>query len=279
MEPEIETTDDVTPLPPVETGQAVDAIEVAGYDEAGTGLVFHPMDQFIVRPLFGEAGDPVHWYTITNATFWMALAVLCVFLLLVVGTRGRAVIPSRIQSVAELVYGFIHKMVEDVAGKDGLRFFPYILALFLFILFANSLALLPGSFSATSHIAVTAVLAIAVFVTVTVVGFVKNGKDFLSLFWVSSAPLVLRPVLAVIEVISYFVRPVSHSVRLAGAITAGHAVVKVFAAFAASAVIAPLAIGGVVAIYALEVLVAAIQAYVFTILTCVYLKDALHPHH
>jgi F-type H+-transporting ATPase subunit a len=243
------------------------------------GLSFHPMDQFIVKPLFGEAGDAVHWYTITNATFWMALAVLCVFGLFVLGTRGRAIVPSRVQSTAELFYGFIHKMVEDVAGRDALRYFPYIFTLFLFIFFANFLALIPASFSATSHIAVTAVMAFAVFFAVTIIGFVKNGSDFLSLFWVTAAPLALRPILAIIEVISYMVRPVSHSVRLAGAITAGHAVVKVFAAFAASALIAPLAIGGVVAIYALEVLVAAIQAYVFAILTCVYLKDALHPHH
>jgi F-type H+-transporting ATPase subunit a len=282
MEPE--TTDDVTAVPPVETEQAVDAVEVAEHGaEAAHGgessLVFHPMDQFIVRPLFGEAGDPVHWYTITNATFWMALAVLGIFLLLVVGTRGRAVIPSRIQSIAELVYGFIYKMVEDVAGKEALRYFPYIFTLFLFILFANFLGLLPGSFTTTSHIAVTAVLALAVFVAVTVLGFVKNGKDFLSLFWVQSAPLALRPILAIIEVISYFVRPVSHSIRLAGNLMAGHAVIKVFAGFAAVAAIAPLSILAVVAVYGLEVLVSAIQAYVFTILTCVYLKDALHPHH
>ncbi|WP_043919518.1 F0F1 ATP synthase subunit A [Jannaschia aquimarina] len=237
------------------------------------------MDQFIVKPLFGDAGDPVYWYTITNATFWMLLTVACVALLLIVATRGRAIVPSRGQSVAELAYGFVHKMVEDVSGKDALVFFPYIFTLFLFILFSNFLALIPTSFSPTSHIAVTAVMAVAVFVTVTVVGFVKNGTAFLSLFWVSSAPLALRPILAVIEVISYFVRPVSHSVRLAGSIMAGHAVLKVFAGFAALVLAAPLAIFGVVAIYGLEVLVAAIQAYVFTILTCVYLKDALHPHH
>jgi F-type H+-transporting ATPase subunit a len=243
----------------------------------GGGLEFHPMDQFIVKPLFG--GYDVHWYTPTNATLWMALAVLCVAALFVLGTRGRAIVPTRVQSVAELMYGFIHKMVEDVAGKDALKFFPYIFTLFLFILFANALALIPTSFSPTSHIAVTALMAFAVFFTVVIVGFVKNGTAFLSLFWVSSAPLALRPILAVIEVISFFVRPVSHSVRLAGAIMAGHAVMKVFAAFAAAALIAPLAIAGMVAIYALEFLVAAIQAYVFTILTCVYLKDALHPHH
>lgn len=235
------------------------------------------MDQFLVKPLFG--GDVVHWYTPTNVTLWMAIAVLAITALLVMGTKGRAIIPTRTQSVAELIYGFVHKMVEDVAGRDGLAYFPYIFTVFLFILFSNMLGLLPMSFTTTSHIAVTAVLALAVFLSVTVIGFVKNGAGFLSLFWVSSAPLPLRPVLAVIELISYFVRPVSHSIRLAGNLMAGHAVLKVFAGFAGAAAIAPLAIGGMVAIYGLEVLVAAIQAYVFTILTCVYLKDALHPHH
>ncbi|MEO0945238.1 MAG: F0F1 ATP synthase subunit A [Pseudomonadota bacterium] len=235
------------------------------------------MDQFIVKPLFGDG--PVGTFTITNVTLWMALAVLCIILLLVLGTRGRAQIPSRVQSVAELAYGFVYKMVEDVAGKDGLKYFPYIMTLFTFILFSNFLGLIPMSFTTTSHIAVTAVLAFAVFITVTIIGFVKNGAGFLSLFWVSSAPLPLRPILAVIEVISYFVRPISHSIRLAGNLMAGHAVLKVFAGFAQVAAIAPIAILGVVAIYGLEVLVSAIQAYVFTILTCVYLKDALHPHH
>lgn len=248
-------------------------------DEAhtGGGLAVDPMHQFIVEPLFGDG--PVGMFTVTNATLWMALAVLAIALLFIVGTRGRAIIPSRAQSVAELAYGFVHKMVEDVAGHDAVKFFPYIFTLFLFILFSNLLGLLPTAFTPTSHIAVTAVMAVGVFVTVITVGFLRNGTHFLSLFWVSSAPLALRPVLALIEIISFFVRPVSHSVRLAGAITAGHAVMKVFAAFAATALIAPLAIAGMVAIYALEFLVAAIQAYVFTILTCVYLKDALHPHH
>jgi len=248
-------------------------------DEAATGggLEFHPMDQFLVKPLFG--GDAVHWYTPTNVTLWMFLAIAGIALMLVVGTRGRSVVPTRAQSVAELAYGFIYKMVEDVAGKDALKFFPYIFTLFLFILFANFLGLVPMAFTTTSHIAVTAVLAVGVFLTVTIVGFVKNGAGFLSLFWVSAAPLALRPVLAVIEIISYFVRPVSHSIRLAGNMMAGHAVIKVFAGFAAVAAISPVSILAVVAIYGLEVLVSAIQAYVFTILTCVYLKDALHPHH
>ncbi|AUH35228.1 F0F1 ATP synthase subunit A [Paracoccus tegillarcae] len=235
------------------------------------------MDQFIVKPLFGDGA--VHWYTPTNVTLWMGIILLCVVGLFVMGTRGRAIVPNRVQSIAELGYGMVHKMVEDVAGKDGLKYFPYIMCLFLFIVFANMLGLLPKAFTVTSHIAVTGVLAMAVFLSVTVLGFVKNGTHFLGLFWVKSAPLALRPILAVIEVISYFVRPVSHSIRLAGNLMAGHAVIKVFAGFAAIALVSPLSIAAVVAMYGLEVLVAFIQAYVFTILTCVYLKDALHPGH
>jgi F-type H+-transporting ATPase subunit a len=241
------------------------------------GLVFHPLEQFVVAPLFGDG--EVRFFTLTNAALWMALAVLAVFLLFVLGTSRRAVVPGRTQSVAELIYGFIRKMVEDVAGHDGLRFFPYILTLFLFILFANYLGLIPTAFSPTAHIAVTAVLGFGVFVAVTVLGFALNGMRFLGLFWPADAPLALRPVIAVIEVISYFVRPVSHSIRLAGNIMAGHAVIKVFAGFAAIAAISPVSVLAITAIYGLEVLVAGIQAYVFTILTCVYLKDALHPGH
>jgi F-type H+-transporting ATPase subunit a len=235
------------------------------------------MDQFIVEPLFGDG--PVLWYTVTNVTLWMALSIVAVVLLLVVGTSRRAIVPSRSQSIGELAYGFVYKMVEDVAGKDALGYFPYIMTLFMFIVCANFLGLVPMSFTTTSHIAVTAVMAMGVFLTVTLIGFFKHGFSFLSLFWISSAPLPLRPILAVIEIISYFVRPVSHSIRLAGNMMAGHAVIKVFAAFAGIAVIAPLSVLAITAIYALEILVSFIQAYVFAILTCVYLKDALHPHH
>lgn len=242
-----------------------------------SSLVFHPMDQFIVKPLFGHG--PVEWYTVTNATLWMALAVTAIIALMVFGTSRRAVIPTRSQSIGELAYGFVYKMVEDVTGKDAVVFFPYIMTLFMFIVTANFLGLLPMSFTTTSHFAVTAVLAMAVFLTVTIVGFVKNGASFLGLFWVSSAPLALRPILAIIELISYFVRPVSHSIRLAGNVMAGHAVIKVFAGFAAIATIAPVSVVAITAMYGLEILVAFIQAYVFTILTCVYLKDALHPSH
>lgn len=247
--------------------------------EGGSGFNIHPMDQFRVTPLFG--GTEVHWYTPTNATFWMALTVGAVALLMVVGSRGRQLVPSRAQSAAEVTYGFVRKMVEDIAGKEGMKYFPYIFTVFLFILFANLLALIPTSFSSTSHIAVTAVLAVAVFVSVTVIGFMKHGAHFLNLFWVSSAPTVaLRIVLAVIEVISYFVRPLSHSIRLAGNLMAGHAVLKVFAGFAgALGAASVIPIFAITAIYGLELLVACIQAYVFTILTVVYLNDALHPGH
>jgi len=246
--------------------------------ETDGGLVIRPMDQFLVKPLFG--GDAVGMFTITNVTLWMALTVLAATALMVWGSSGRALVPTRGQSMAEMAYSFIYKMVEDIAGHDAVKFFPYIMTLFLFVLFANVLGLIPFAFTTTSHIAVTATLAFAVFFTVTAIGFIRHGASFLKLFWVSSAPLPLRPVLALIEVISYFVRPVSHSIRLAGAMMAGHAVAKVFAGFAAAlgaAFFIPVL--AVSALYALELLVALIQAYVFTILTCVYLKDALHPHH
>ena len=253
-------------------------------EEHSEGLSFHPMDQFTIQPLFGDG--PIHWYTPTNTTLWMAISIVGIILLLINATRARAVIPGRAQSVAELAYGFVHKMVEDVTGKEGLKYFPYIFTLFMFIVFSNFLGLIPGAFTPTSHIAVTGFLALAVFISVTLIGFAKHGTHFLGLFWVSSAPMALRPVLAIIEVFSYFVRPVSHSIRLGGNMMAGHAVIKVFAAFAplilmsgVGVLVTPLSILAIVAMYAFEVLVAFIQAYVFTILTCVYLKDALHPAH
>ncbi len=247
--------------------------------EGGSGFNIHPMEQFELHPIFG--GHDVHWYTITNATLWMALTVVAIGLLMVLGARGRAMVPSRAQSAAEVTYGFVRKMVEDVAGKQGAPYFPYVLTIFLFVLFANLLGLIPGSFASTAQFAVTGLLAIAVFVSVTVIGFVKHGSHFLKLFWVSSAPTVaLRIVLAVIEVISYFVRPVSHSIRLGGNMIAGHAVLKVFAGFAGALGIGAIVpIFAITAMYGLELLVAVIQAYVFAILTCVYLNDALHPGH
>ena len=247
-------------------------------EEQGGKLEIHPMDQFIVKPLWGDG--PLNWYTPSNATMWMLIAVIVASSLLLLLTSRRAEIPGRGQMIAELGYGFVRGMVENVVGRDGLKFFPIIMTVFTFILFANVLGLLPASFTPTSHIAVTAALALTVFVSVTMIGFLRNGAGFLRLFWISTAPLALRPVLAIIEIMSYFVRPVSHSIRLAGNMMAGHAMIKVFAAFAGvlglGAFVPILAIS---AVYGLELLVAFIQAYVFTILTCVYLKDALHPHH
>ena len=246
--------------------------------EEGSGLQIHPMDQFVVKPLFGDG--PIQWYTPTNVTLWMAIAVLAVVALLVLSTRRRAIVPSRGQSVAELFYGFIHKMVEDVAGHEAVKFFPYIMTLFMFVFLSNMLGLIPMSFTTTSHIAVTVVLALLVFLTVTLVGLYRKGLGFLAMFWVTSAPLALRPVLAIIEVVSYFVRPVSHSVRLGGNLLAGHAVIKVFAGFAGSMGVASVVpIAAIMAMYGLELLVAAVQAYVFTILTCVYLRDAVGEAH
>jgi len=246
-------------------------------DDATGGFQIHPMDQFIVKPLFG--GDQIAWYTVTNVTLWMAVAVLAIAALLILGTRRRAIVPSRSQSVAEMLYGFIYNMVEEVTGHEGVKYFPYVMTLFLFILLSNLLGLLPMAFTTTSHVAVTVVLALLVFLGVTILGFIKNGVGFLGMFWVSSAPLAIRPVLAVIEIISYFVRPVSHSIRLAGNMMAGHAVVKVIAGFASMAIVSPVVIGAVTALYGLELLVAVVQAYVFTILTCVYLRDAVGGAH
>jgi len=257
---------------------------VASEAHSEGGLSFHPLDQFQITRLFGEG--PIEWYTPTNATLWMVLALAGIVVVFVLGSAGRSLIPSRMQSVGEMAYGFVHDMVENVAGHDGVKYFPLIFTLFTFILFANMLGLLPGSFTPTTHIAVTAVMGFGVFFFVTLLGLYKHGLHFLGLFWMTDAPLILRPIIAVIEVISYFVRPVSHSIRLAGNIMAGHAVIKVFAAFAPLVllsgigwIVTPVSVLAITAIYALEVLVAFIQAYVFTILTCVYLKDALHPGH
>ncbi|MBA4324702.1 MAG: F0F1 ATP synthase subunit A [Rhodobacter sp.] len=242
------------------------------------GFNIDPMSQYLLRPLFGDGA--ILWYTPTNATLWMGVTVLATVALLVLSTRRRAIVPSRGQSIAELIYGFIHRMVEDVAGHEALRFFPYVMTLFLFVFLSNLLGLIPTSFTSTAQIAVTATLALLVFFTVTLVGIARKGVGFLGMFWVSSAPAALRPILAVIEVISYFVRPLSHSVRLGGNLLAGHAVIKVIAGFAgALGVGSVVPIMGIVGMYALEVLVATVQAYVFTILTCVYLRDAVGEAH
>lgn len=247
------------------------------------GLEFHPMAQFQVWPLFGD-GPVDSFLTITNQTLWLAIGVACVSALLILGMRGRALVPTRTQSMAEMTYGFTHGMVTDVMGEEGQRFFPWIFTIFMFVLIFNLLGLIPIAFTVTSHAAVTGVLAIAVFLWVVVLGFMRHGLGFLGLFWIKAAPLPLRPPLALIEVISFFVRPVSHSIRLAGNMMAGHAVLKVFAGFVPALgaffiLPAILPMGMMVAMYALELLVAVVQAYIFAILTCIYLNDALHPSH
>jgi len=242
------------------------------------GLSIDPMHQFAVTPLFG--GHELRLFSITNSTLWMALILAAVSALMIFGMRGRALVPTRTQSAAELLYGFVRQMVTDVLGEEGVKFFPYIFTLFVFILFANVMGLIPYAFTVTSHVAVTGTLALVVFFTVIVLGFVKHGVGFLKLFWIDAAPLALRPIMAVIEVISFFVRPVSHSIRLGGNMMAGHAVLKVFAAFVpALSILGVLPLALMVAITGLEVLVACVQAYIFAILTCIYLNDALHPAH
>lgn len=235
-----------------------------------------PMTQFVVKPLFGgEMG----LFTITNATLWMAIVVAAISLLLIGAVQGRALVPTRMQSVAEMLYGFVRQMLTDIAGEQGMKYFPYIFTIFTFVLFSNLLGMLPYAFTVTSHIAVTGVLALMVFVSVTVLGFVKHGVGFLGFFWPKEAPLALRPVLMVIELISYFVRPVSHSIRLGANMLAGHAVLKVFAGFVgAMGVLGVIPVAAMVGLTAFELMVAAIQAYVFAILACVYLNDALHMH-
>ena len=249
---------------------------MAGEASSG-GINAHPMDQFIIKPLFGETMGP---FTVTNSTLWMAVGVLIAAAVFLMPTRNATLVPGRMQSVAEVFYGFVRKMVTDVLGEEGLKFFPYIFTLFVFILISNVAGLIPASFTTTSHVAVTATMALMVFGTVTAIGFIRHGIGFLGLFWVKSAPTVaLRLVLFFIELISYFVRPLSHSVRLAGNMMAGHAVLKVFAAFVPAMGVAGLIpIGAMTGIFALELLVACVQAYIFTILTCVYLNDALHMH-
>ncbi|MGF1502688.1 MAG: F0F1 ATP synthase subunit A [Paracoccaceae bacterium] len=239
------------------------------------------MDQFEIKSLFG---DEVGLLTITNSTLWMALSVLAISAITIFGTSGRALVPSRMQSVAELLYGFVRQTLQDICGEEGIKYFPYIFTVFTFILFCNMLGMIPGSFTPTAHFAVTGVLALAVFISVTTIAFLKHGSHFFEFFWPADAPGWLRPVLCIIEVISYFVRPISHSVRLGANMLAGHAVMKVFAGLFAMmiagglGVLAVLPLVGLVGMTALEFLVSFIQAYVFMILTCVYLKDALHMH-
>ncbi len=238
-----------------------------------------PLHQFEITRLvpMDIAGVDVSF---TNAALWMVISVVAVSALMMIATARGALVPGRVQSVAELAYEFVTGMLRDICGTQGLKYFPFVFTIFLFVLTANLLGLLPYSFTVTSHLAVTATMALVIIVAVTLLGLAKNGFGFFHLFLPSGVPLWLAPLLIVIEVISYLTRPVSLSVRLFANMMAGHTTLKVFGGFVVALGflgIAPLVF--VVALTGLEFLVAFLQAYIFTILTCIYLNDALHPHH
>jgi F-type H+-transporting ATPase subunit a len=240
----------------------------------------NPMEQFEIKRLL-----PLHLggldVSYTNSAAWMTFVIVVMFFIFVFGMRNRALIPGRLQGTAEVGYEFIAKMVSDNVGDGGKKYFPFILSLFLFVLGCNAAGLLPYSFTPTSHIVVTFAMAAFVFIGVTLIAFWKHGLHFLSFFAPKGVPLWLMPILVPIEIISYLIRPLTLSVRLFANMLAGHIMLKVFAGFI---IMLGLLFGWVPllftsAFFALEVLVACLQAYVFAILTCLYLNDALHLHH
>ena len=239
-----------------------------------------PLHQFEIQPIVPlEVGGLDVSYT--NSALWMTLAIVVATVVLTIGMRGRAMVPGRMQSIAELSYEFIANMVRDNAGSEGRPYFPFLFTLFFFILFCNLLGMIPYSFTPTSHIIVTFAMAAVVFIGVTIIGIAKNGVGFLKLFAPSGVPIFLLLILVPIEIISYFVRPISLSLRLFANMMAGHTMLKVFGGFVISLGIvagwAPLLF--IVALTGLEIGIALLQAYVFTVLSCLYLHDALHPGH
>ncbi len=237
-----------------------------------------PLHQFQIVPIIELSVEKVD-LSFTNSSLWMAIAVGCVYYLVMAGTRHHALIPGRLQSVVELCYEFVANLLRDNAGKEGMRFFPLIFTLFTFILFGNMLGMIPYSFTFTSHIIVTFFMAACVWVGVTVLGFWIHGIKFLKFFVPEGAPAAMLPLLVPIEIISYCVRPVSLSVRLFVNMMGGHTMMKVFAGFITALGIfgvAPFLV--VVALTGFEIAVAFLQAYVFTVLTCIYLNDAIHMH-
>jgi F-type H+-transporting ATPase subunit a len=239
-----------------------------------------PIEQFEIKPII-----PV--LNFTNSSLFMVGTVAVIVGGLMLATRRRAVVPGRAQSVAEVLHDFVAGTLRDATGPEGMRFFPLVFSLFMFVLTANLLGMVPGFFTVTSHIIVTFALAILVIGTVVVYGFIKHGTHFFGLFVPSGVPIWLLPFIVVIEVISFLSRPISLSLRLFANMLAGHIALKVFGGFVVSlgaagvgyAILAPLPLLMAVALTALEFLVAGLQAYVFTVLTCIYLNDALHPGH
>jgi F-type H+-transporting ATPase subunit a len=245
--------------------------------------------------------DPIHQFEIhrlipikifgwdasfTNASLFMLLAVVLIASFFIVSMQSRSLVPNRLQSLTEVGYEFVANMLRESVGHGGMKYFPFVFTIFIFVFTANTLGLIPGFFTVTSHIVVTAALAAMVFITVLVVGFAKHGLKFLKLFVPQGVPILILPLVVLIEIISFLSRPVSHSVRLFANMLAGHITLKVFGGFVVMllgagsyAVLAPLPLVMAIALTALEVLVAFLQAYVFTMLTCMYLNDALHPGH
>ena len=241
----------------------------------------NPMHQFIVYRIGPEISLGNIDISFTNASLFMIISALAIISVFFAGTRRKAVIPTKIQLLTELSYTLVSKMISDTAGSKAKPYFPFIFSLFMFVLFCNMLGMLPYSFTVTSHIIVTFALAAIIFVGVTIIGFVNHGVGYLKLFIPSGVPLFLLPLIVVIEIISYLARPVSLSVRLFANMMAGHTMLKVFGGFVISLGI----IGGwlplsfTVALTGLEILIAFLQAYVFAILTCIYLNDALNLNH
>ncbi len=217
----------------------------------------------------------------TNTSLMMVIAVALISLFLILSMRGRSLVPTRIQSVAELIYEYVANIVRDNLGEEGMKFFPWVFTIFSFILTCNLLGMIPGTFTVTSHIIVTFALAAMVWIAVTLIGFYKHGFGFLKMFVPSGVPIWLMPIIIPIELISYLIRPISHSVRLFANMMAGHTLLKIFGGF----VVGLGALGGwaplgfMVAFTGLEILVAFLQALVFTVLTCIYLNDGLNMHH
>lgn len=240
-----------------------------------------PLEQFIIKPVGGGEMSSVAF---TNSSMWMVLTVVAVTIFTVGAMRKRALVPGPWQSMAEATYEFIGNMIRDNVGDEGRKFFPFIFSLFMFILFGNLLGLIPYSFTFTSHIIVTLAMALFVFIMVTIVGLLKHGLHFFSFFVPSGAPVAMYPLMIPIEIISYLSRPVSLSVRLFANMMAGHTMMKVFAGFVFGLGAATFGIGGLapiimnVLLTGFEILVAFLQAYVFCVLTCLYLNDALHLH-
>jgi F-type H+-transporting ATPase subunit a len=246
-----------------------------------------PIHQFQIHdlvPLINLGGRQIAF---TNSALFMMIIVFGVSALMIGASAPRAVVPGRLQSIAELSYEFVANTVRSSAGTEGMKFFPFVFTLFMFVLFANLIGLIPYSFTVTSQIIITAALALTVFLIVVGYGFWRNGLHFLNLFVPKGVPKAILPAIVIIEVLSFVSRPVSHSVRLFANMLAGHITLQVFAGFvimlAGAGILgwfgAVLPFAMVVALTALELLVAFLQAYVFAILTCIYLNDAIHPGH